>query len=266
MKTALFVLGLSFASLSGMAQSAKKVTFKSYEFESSAFKIYLVDVVSTAGITKFKVRIENLTDDYLMFEPGKTKVWTDQKEQAVTQRKVIDILPKGFGSYVISVTGLNGSTQDLKTFIDGISKISEANKKSVKGPILPLPSSEREIIIGNFKLTHYNNDTKVSNKLTYALFDVTYTGDQVGVVNPNRVHLKVNGDLEYPMANSGHKPYLMLKGDTEKFHVRWTIGKNVADMSKAKAEIDFKDAFSESKLERLKGVEHSFSVDVVDGK
>ena len=90
MKTKLYTLILLLiTSTVAFAQNEKtfksKVIFNELVEENKNYKLYIVDVVSTTDYTKLKLRIQNLTSDFLVYDPSKTHLVINGEKVSTTE-------------------------------------------------------------------------------------------------------------------------------------------------------------------------------------
>src|ERR1044072_1931404 len=89
----------------GLAQKKyDKLVYKEVKNEGSDVDITIQNAVSTEGETKFKIKINNKTDDYIIYKPAESKFVINGKEYAVTEKQII-IDPNGSDFKIINLKG-----------------------------------------------------------------------------------------------------------------------------------------------------------------
>ena len=90
---------------------------------TDAVTISIVDAVSLDEETKFKLRITNKTNDYILYKPEESKFVINGKEVKPVEKWLI-IVPNETGSRVVNVKGTGYNTVKNYTFIaDGLYKL-----------------------------------------------------------------------------------------------------------------------------------------------
>ncbi|MDF2436164.1 MAG: hypothetical protein K0Q95_540 [Bacteroidota bacterium] len=242
-----------------------KLFYKDLKVENSDVTITVDNAVSTDAETKFKLKITNKTNQFLIFKPEECKFVANGKEIKPLEKWLI-ISPNDSDFRVINIKGPGyNSVKSYSFIIDGIYKVS-AEEKGIPTPDFKLPASKNDFKTGNFsvklnKLYKESDATKLS-------LDVTYNGDQMGVVNPEKAGVVMPDGKEYAavkstgmLAKSG--PVLMKKGETESVTLKWDRmeGGKAMDMQKVDMMVKFNDMFSESTPQKSKPETLNFEFD-----
>lgn len=227
----------------------KKVYYKDTKVETNEATIEIVDAVATEKETKFKIRVINKTDDYLVYKPEESAFILDGKEMKPTE-KTLFIQPRGSASRVINITGKYTSIRKYAFYIAGLYKAS-AQGETVSVPDFKLPPSQNEFTAGSFtcslvKLKKESDETAVK-------FKCLYNGNKIGIFNPKKVAVKTPTGSEYANARLKAESLILMKGTEDDFTLEWgrMPGGKAEDMQKVEMWIKWKDAFSETTLQAL---------------
>lgn len=218
--------------------------------ETPELKIEVVDGVSRMEYIKFKLKLTNYTNDFIVYKPKESSFTVSGKEFAVSDRLLL-LSPLDKGSRVLDVKG-NGTNVHVDAFtfnLKGLGKI-EANAPSVPAPNFKLPASVNEFTAGNFKVQMLKLDKQTDE--TKVKFKVTYVGRDYGLINPGALAVKAEktGDTEYANAKK-QDAFLLANGESETFTASFLIPGRVVDMQFANMEIVWRDTFKDSKLTLL---------------
>lgn len=245
-----------------MAQAQNEVKYEKlyYQDQEKDFNEYSVKIdnaVSTAGVTKFKIKITNKSNDYIMFKPSECTVTIQGKTEKISEKELL-IAPGSSDFKTIDVKG-NGynRVRDYEFNLSGIYKIP-TDGKVLNVPNFNLPPSENEMTSGPINLNMTSLE-KTTGK-TSAKFDCRYTGSKVLILDETKVAVKMPDGYEYVNDNKGggllqsSGPVLLTKGQSEKISLKWERmqGGKSMDMQKVKMEILWRKAFIESEPVKLK--------------
>ena len=222
--------------------------YKQTSLETDDYKIYIDDAVNENAYAKFKIRIFNKTNDYLIFKP--TDITFKIGTQAIASKdKQIIILPNEEGWKVIDVKGGGFQETNYSVELKNIYKIS-ANSPAIKTEDLNLPSTTKEFTAGNFKCkvgkASLNTDKSILK------FECAYEGDAIGILAPKKCVAVMPKGQENPNADR-FKGCLLEKGKSENFVVEFREIKGGGDMQKSPFKLVWGETFKESKIEPLKG-------------
>jgi len=230
------------------------------KIETSNYKIELSNIVSKIEYAKLGIKITNTGTDYLMFNKGKSEfVYNDKK--FTDKEKIIYILPTKTKSKTIKATGSNMFHKDTIEFnIKGLYVIP-AKGKTVKVDDFKFPASKNSFEADNFKVKLLK--LKQETQETYAKFECTYIGDKIGIVDPTKLSVKIDGkeDFEYANDNKKAKPELLRKGEKVKFSVYFHIPAKISDMQFSVLKINWNDTFQESIAKEVNIKSLKFTVD-----
>jgi hypothetical protein len=229
--------------------SYKKVYYKDTKIETNEATIEIVDAVATEKETKFKIKVINKTDDYLVYKPEESAFILDGKEMK-PKEKMLFIQPNGSASRVINITGTYTSIRKYAYYVAGLYKAS-AKGEVVSAPDFKLPPSQNEFAAGSFncslvKLKKESDETTVK-------FKCRYNGNKIGIFNPKKAAVTMPTGSEYANARLKSEALILMKGAEDDFVLEWSRmpGGKAEDMQKVEMLIKWKDAFSETTLQPL---------------
>lgn len=230
--------------------------FKETSFETDDYKIYVVDAVNVAEKAKFKIRIFNKTNDYLVFKPSDLIFKFNGGEFPSIDKQMV-IAPNDESSKVIDAKGKNMQTEKFTIEIKAMYKVA-ANSPGLKTENFDLPASKNDFNTGNFKCKLV--DSKLKTDKSSIKFGCTYEGDGIGIIDP----YKAAAIMPKGKENANIKKYtgmLMEKGKYEDFFVEFKDLPGAGDMQKESFKIKWNDTFRESKIVPLKGGTISMEID-----
>jgi hypothetical protein len=251
------ILQIALALLTVTAASAQKeakydkLFYKDATKETAEVKITIDNAMSTAGETKFKLKITNLTGDYIIYKPEESKFIVNGKEMMPKEKWLI-IKPNESDFRVINMKG--AAFNEVKTYSFVLGGLYSASTKGtpVTVPNFDLPASKNEFEAGSFKCT-VSNVYKESDK-TEVKFKSAYNGKKIGFIQPSKTAVKMPDGKEYANAKSKSSPILLMRGEEDSFTLKWEKfeGGKAMDMQKVPMVIIWNDAFTESELVLLK--------------
>ncbi|MGZ4034854.1 MAG: hypothetical protein ACXVPU_17115 [Bacteroidia bacterium] len=221
----------------------KKVFYKSQTIENADVKITIDDAVATPFGIKFKLSIINKSIDYIIFKPSEC-VFKIKGQETKPEEKWLTIKPNDHDSRVIDLKGGQYMQPENFNFIlDGLYKVT-ADSKGTTAPDFKLPPAQNDFKAGNFSVKM--DKLKKETARTDAKFIVTYSGDNFGIFEPNKVAMKMPDGKEYANYRSDNEPVLFDKGKVDDFTVAWKdIPTTSGDMQKAEMIILWRDAFKD---------------------
>lgn len=250
-----FIASLIALSVIAKAQDKKKnidpkyvFCYKQTSLETDDYKIYIEDAINEDGLSKFKIRVFNKTNDYLIFKPSDV-IFKIGSQQIACKDKQIVILPNEEGWKVIDVRGKGFQETAYTVKLKNIYKISAASAP-LKAEDFNLPASKNEVIAGNFKCNLKKADLKTDKSILK--FECTYSGDAIGILAPDKCTAKMPKGIEN--TNAGRfKGCLLEKGKTADFVIEFREMKGGGDMQKNPFKLIWGETFKESKVEPIKG-------------
>ena len=140
----------------------------------------------------------------------------------------------------------------------GLYRIPE-NKKGIATPDFRLPPSQNQFSSGNFNCT-MSKLSKETDK-TAVKFKCVYTGDQIGIIYPSRISVKMPDGNDYATAQTNPKPILLYKGEDAAFVAEWNRMQGGASMDMQKVEmlLRWNDTFTENAVLKTEGSSVDFT-------
>jgi len=249
MLIALSVVTLSFGS--AIAQKEVKYTkiyYKDLKTENNDIVITVDNAVSTEAETKFKLRIDNKSADYIIYKPEESKFVIEGSDGVVKEKwKVIE--PNDYGTIVVNLKGVGFNKVKNYTFeLQGLYRVS---------------ANQNEFNVGNFKVT-LNKLYKESDK-TEVKFNAVYNGDKIAFIFPSKTAVKMPDGNDYANAKSKAPAIMLLRGENDSFTLKWDRmeGGKAMDMQKVEMFIKWNDAFCEVSPEKMKGATLNLDFDQI---
>lgn len=233
------------------SQNYEKIFYKDQVKETSDFTITVDNAVSTPGEIKFKLKITNKTNDFVLYKPFESKFILDGKEVKPSEKAMV-IKPNSSDFVTINLKGAGyNAIKNYSFVLEGLYKVSTSGKV-INTPNFKLPASANEFKTGDFTCT-MTDLVKESGK-TEVKFKVAYNGNKVGVVNSTKAAVKMPDGKEYAnakkpgMLESKTKEVLLMKGDEETITLKWDKfeGGRAMDMQKVAMEIIWNETYTES--------------------
>lgn len=221
----------------------KKTFYKNQTIENADLKITIDDAVATVTGMKFKISIVNKSSDYIVFKPSECEFKI--KGNAVKPiEKWIVIPPNDKDWKTIDIKGSQYILPENFDFVmDGFYKVSIDSKGNTTADF-KLPPSSNEFKSGGFSASL--DGLKKETIATEAKFKVTYSGDKIGVIDQNKVAIKMPDGKEFANYFSDKKPIFFVNGTSDDFKVAFKgIPLESGDMQKVEMNILWRDSFKE---------------------
>lgn len=241
--------GLSLFSQKEKKTDEKKVMYKEMTAETDDYKIYIVDAVAYPNQSKFKMKVFNKTNDYLLIRPSEITFTANGKTLTSKDRTFV-VAPNDEASLVIDFKDNNMQVDKYSLDIKGIYKASAGGKIN-EAPNFELPPTKNEFSTGSFSCKLLKNDSKTDK--TVARFECAYNGDGVGVINPLKTVAVMPNGSDNANAKK-NKAMVLEKGVNEDFILVFQEVKGAGDMQKKPIQVKWGETFRESKLMLLKGI------------
>ena len=252
MKHVLLTISLLLSLLSFAQKKEKKLDegvkflYKEATVETDDYKIYIIDAVAVGKQAKFKIKIFNKTNDYLMVKPTEMSFVAGSKTVCSKDRTYV-VQPNEEETDVIDFKGTEMQVDKFTLEIKGIYKAS-AGGQIIRTPSFVLPPTKNEFSIGNFSCTLKKSESKTDK--AFGKFECAYNGDGIGIIDPNKCIAIMPNGTDNPNSKK-QKTLILEKGKTDDFLAVFLEVKKAGDMQKKSIEIHWNDAFRESKLTKL---------------
>jgi len=244
------------------------------KIETELYSVSFKNIVAKMDYAKMAVEIKNTSNDYLMFR-------TEEPEfvfpfgNYYSKEGIIYILPNSAESTTLKVSGSNKFHIDhFNMEFIGLYKLS-AKGGVQEGEEFRLPAKKNNIEVGNFKVSLIKTSQRTQE--TYGKFECEYIGDAIGIIDPSRISVRVDGtDLVY--ANDVKKskssflskggPIFLRKGEKATIKAVFHIPGKIADMQFSLLYIMWGDTFREVQAKKLtvKKVEFVLDEGLTHGK
>jgi hypothetical protein len=261
-KVMLLTLAIAFIFPSLFAQSPTHTNYyKVASHQTADVNIELVDVIARMDFSKFKIKLDSKSNDILIYEPAQSSFSIGGNTCEVADKSIV-MDPLGKGSRVINAkcTGIDMHVDNYTFNFDGLYKVSK-DVPHLDAPNFILPPSVNDFIVGDYKVEM--TGIKKLTAITIVDFKVTYTGSGYGLVNANRLGVKIESGQEFANTRMNQKELMLATGETGKITAEFKIPGKIADMQFANMEILWRDTFKESKAEKLDG--HTFEIEIDRG-
>lgn len=261
-KPILLTLLVALVSLQLGAQSPTHTNYyKPATHQTADVNIELVDIIARMDFSKFKIKLDSKSNDILIYEPSESSFLIAGTTCEVADRSmVIDPISKGSRVINAKCSGVDMHVDNYTFKFEGLYKVSK-DVPALDAPNFILPPSVNDFTVGNYKVEM--TGIKKITAITIVDFKVTYTGDGYGLVNANRLGVKIESGQEFANTRSNQKELMLAKGETGKITAEFKIPGKIADMQFANMDIIWRDTFKESKAVKLDG--HTFEVEVDPG-
>ncbi len=244
-----------------------KLFYVNTKQETSDVTVFIETAVANDKMLKFKIKIVNKTNDYIIYKTAETKLVVNGKEYKPSgKEKEMIISPLDNDSKVINIMGDGfNAARSCNYVIDGLYKISSKGN-GVATADYKLPGAKADFSTGGFNcnMTSLYKQTDAT-KLD---FKVSYTGEKTGCIFPANATLLMPDGNEYPAKKPGGlfaKPGLIIlnKGTTDEFNVTWDQiqGGKAMDMQKVPLTIKWNETFCELTPINIKSLSMDLEID-----
>lgn len=224
-----------------------KYIYKEATVETDDYNVYLMDIISVGKQVKFKIKIFNKTNDYLLVKPNEISFLSGDKT-ITSNDKTFVVQPNEEETEVIDFKGTGLLVDKFFIEINGIYKAS-AGGQIIRTPSFNLPPNKNEFTIGNFTCSLKKNESTTAK--AFGKFECQYTGDGIGIINPNKCIAIMPNGTENPNAKKS-KILILEKGKSDDFTALFNEIKGAGDLQKISIAINWNETFRESKLAKLK--------------
>jgi hypothetical protein len=231
-----------------------KVFYKEMAIETDDYKVYILDAVSAINYTKFRMKVFNKTNDYIIIRPNEIiysadgQTITGSGKMFTGGDKMFVIPPNEESNKTIEFKGDKMQKDKYTIQLNGVYKVA-ANGKIIEAPIFELPASKNEFEAGSFTCTL--KSSKLETDKSFVKFDCKYLGDGIAILDP----YKCSAIMDNGKENANTKKYtgsLLEKGQNEDFLVSFDEIPGAGDMQKKGFKIKWNNTFRESKIMKLK--------------
>jgi len=209
----------------------------------------------------FNVKVTNNTNDFLIFQRGEVVFNFDFG--SFTQKKK-EFLIKPHNSKKKTFKADGGTQFHVDKFnadIDGIYLVPVSGKVSEMKDF-QVPASANSVSSDLFDVKLNPKKTSLKTQGSVLQFECTYKGNEIGLLDPSKIVIKVEDtDKEYANDDAKSEAKMMKKGDKIKFKTSFHIPGRIADMQFSNMIISWKDAFVETKAQKLEAQKVNFELD-----
>jgi len=242
------LLLLLLVSASSAMAKGDKASYKDKTVENKDYDIHIVDAVATEAYTKFKIKINNKTNETMVLKTQDIIFIIGGKEYHPTAEKTLTIGPSSEESKVVDLKGA-GFVIDKYSIKIACLYRARVEGKALSVPDFKLPASANDFTVGGFKCTMTKQVRKTD--VTEVFFDCNYTGAKIGLVNPSKAALKMPNGRVYANMHRGH-PLMLSKGESGEIKLVWKkIPVSDGDMQFVDMHIQFGEAFAEARLDKV---------------
>ncbi len=252
----LFLLGSTSLFAQDPTEFERVFYFDLEPVEEGDFVYTARNVVALKEYAKFALTLENNSTDYLLFKPSESSFKYDSGDRKVSLKPIL-IKPHSKKSKTMKVEGGDQFRQKSFSFeVDGVYRIP-VDGTVAEAPEFKLPPNKNNFEQDNFKVVMRKFDA--STREAKATFEVTYTGENFGVVSPANLsvranHKKTGEELVYANDDAKTKPSVLQKGEKAKFDAVFHIDGRIVDMQFATMYLQWNDTFVESEAEKQDSV------------
>jgi hypothetical protein len=258
-----FLLGSSFLFFTLSAAGQRKPDDPKHEnhygavtVDSEEMTLEIPESHSQQEFTLLKLKVTNKTNDYIFLKGAETIFKYEFGEFKPTgggmfQSLNLQVLPKEVETKTLKLSGggKNYHVQNLTFIPNGFYRVSSEGKVA-ESPDFKLPLASNDVVAGNFKCTVDKLDKET--KETKITFKCAYRGNDVGILDPTKMVVRLKSGQEFVNDNHKSKAVLMVSGDEEKIVATFHVPGKTEDMQFNNMDIVWKNTFSESKMVPIK--------------
>jgi hypothetical protein len=242
----------------------EKIFYKDTKLETADYTLIISNAVSTDAETKFKLKIINKTNAYLIYKPEESKFMINNTPGNVIEKQML-IDPFQSESKVINLKGAGYNRIKTYSFMAaGIYKVIPG-AESIAGEDFKLPPAKNSITAGPFVITQ-EKLSKATDKTTVK-FSCLYTGEKMGLVAPQKANMRMPDGKDYATVKK-EKPFILAKGQTDTFVLEWDRipGGKATDMQLVDMIIRWNDMLNEASPEKTNAETLTLEIDEVKSK
>ena len=223
-----------------------KYLYKEATVETDDYNVYIKDIVAVGKQLKFKIKIFNKTNDFLLIKPTEISFVSGDKT-VFSLDKTIVVQPNEEETEVIDFKGTEMQVDKFLIEIKGVYKAS-AGGQIIRTPNFNLPPTKNDFTIGNFTCTLNKHESKTDK--AFGKFECVYAGDGIGIINPNKCIAIMPNGTDNPNAKKS-KILILEKGKSDDFTAVFNEVPGAGDLQKKSIAINWNETFRESKLSKL---------------
>lgn len=265
--TALTLCLQSFTQTDRKGKLYERLYYNELTYETDDYRLQFTNIVATEAYVKYKMKIFNKTDDYIVAKPieiiyiGDTIAHSNEDLHKITWKgpsnkgNIIETIhnERGFvipphkeEDKIMDYKGTRFRVAQFRVDVNGIYRVL------VDGTIINvenfvLPPVKNEVTIGNMKLKLLSH--RLETKESVAKFECSYDGESVLVVNQHRSSAITSNGTEVAISSRFKNPFTLEKGQKDIFTVAFEKLPDSGDMLELK--IKWNDTFRESKLSKM---------------
>lgn len=264
--TALILCLQSFTQTDKKGKLYERLYYKELTYETTDYRLLFTNIVATSAYVKYKMKIFNKTDDYIVVKPleiiyiGDTiahsnedlhkVIWKGPYKgtgiETVHNERGFVVPPHQEEDKTLDYKGTKFRVVQFRVDVNGIYRVP------VEGTIISmenfvLPPNKNEVIIGNMKLKLLSQ--RLETKESVAKFECSYDGESVLVVNQHRSSAITSNGTEVAISSRFKNPFTLEKGQKDIFTVAFEKLPDSGDMLELK--IKWNDTFRESKISKI---------------
>lgn len=264
-----------FLGLSTTALYAQEVTgyekvayYSPADLETEGVNLSTKNAISQADHCKMALTVQNNSTDLIMYDSkesefvygfGKSNPSVKSFILSPGDKKTKTILVKGDGNYL---------QKSFKFEVKGLYKIP-VNGTTVETEQFQLPASINNFTAGNFKVQLKKYDA--STKEAVAVFECTYIGDGIGLVDASSLSVTTNRNKsteQITYANDDKKAdiEILKKNESVEFKAVFHIPGKIADMQFATMKVNWNNTFVETSAEPIDAPVLQFDMDEASTK
>ncbi|MBI4648632.1 MAG: hypothetical protein HY738_19115 [Bacteroidia bacterium] len=229
------------------------------------YSLKISDIVAKMDYAKMSVEITNKTTDYLRYK-GDESVFIYKHGKYQDEKGPVLIKPMDNVTKTLKISGDTRFHVDTFSFeFNGLYRIP-AKGNIIAAPDFQLPASMNEFDAGPFHVKCIK--VKQETQETTAKFECTYKGDNIGIVNPASLAIRLQNGQEFANDDKKEDIEILEKGEDTKFTPSFHIPAKVTDMQFATMNIIWKDTFKEVKpqLYKSKTIQIELDAGMTQGK
>lgn len=253
MKYLLFILTLLFSNCfiaqekhktkESKAKEDLKYLYKTASVETDDYTIYIMDAIANIKQSKFKIKIFNKTNDYLLIKPTEFKYLAGDKTVS-SKDKTYVVAPNEEETEVIDFKDADMLSEKFTVEFKGIYKAS-AGGKAYTVPNFELPASKNDFTVENFSCTLKKAELKTDK--SSVKFECVYSGDGVGIINPMKASAVMPNGKENANTKK-NQPMVLEKGRKDDFTLVYPEIIGAGDMQLKGIQVKWNETLRESKL------------------